>query len=216
MNIILFGAPGAGKGTQADNIVKEFNLYKVSTGDLLREEIKKSTNIGKKIKPGIDRGQLISDDIINEIIINILSNKKYFNRLIFDGYPRNLNQAKNLDFQIKKYNQKISCILNLNIDKESIIKRILGRIICTKCNLTFNTFFNPPEKEKHLCDAKYLKKRSDDNREIVENRFETYKQDTLPILKHYAEQKILHEIDATRKINEIYDQISSIIASLET
>ena len=96
MNIILFGPPGAGKGTQADNIVKNFNLYKISTGDLLREEMKKSTDLGKKIKTKIDQGLLVSDDIVNNLIIKILSSKKNINSLIFDGYPRNLNQAKSL------------------------------------------------------------------------------------------------------------------------
>ena len=155
MNIILFGPPGAGKGTQADNIVKNFNLYKISTGDLLREEIKKSTDLGKKIKTKIDQGLLVSDDIMNSLIIKILSRKKNINGLIFDGYPRNLNQAKSLDSLIKKYNQKISYALSLNVDKETIIKRVLGRLICTKCGLTFNKYFNPPKKEKYNCRLNY-------------------------------------------------------------
>ena len=106
MNVILFGPPGAGKGTQADNIARAFNLHKVSTGDLLREEVKKKSVLGIKIKSILDQGLLVSDDIINDLIENILSNKKYFNRLIFDGYPRNFNQVKYLDILIKKYNQK--------------------------------------------------------------------------------------------------------------
>ena len=103
MNIILFGPPGAGKGTQADKIVKKFNLYKVSTGDLLREEIKDNTNFGNKIKSIIDKGLLVSDNIINDLIIKVLSDKKLYNRLIFDGYPRNLKQAKNLDYIVLNY-----------------------------------------------------------------------------------------------------------------
>ena len=144
MNIILFGPPGSGKGTQADNIVKNFNSYKISTGDLLRVEMKKNTDLGKEIKTKIDRGSLVSDDIINNLIVKILSSMKNINGLIFDGYPRNWNQAKSLDSLIKKYNQKISCVLSLNIDKETIIKRVLGRLICTKCGLTFNKYLNPP------------------------------------------------------------------------
>ena len=216
MNIILFGPPGAGKGTQADNIVKNFNLYKISTGDLVREEVKKNTDLGRKIKPKIDQGLLVSDDIINNMIAKILSNKKNINGLIFDGYPRNWNQAKSLDSLIKKYNQKISCVLSLNIDKETIIKRVLGRLICTKCGLTFNKYFNPPKKEEHNCRLNYLKARSDDSEKTIMNRIGIYTNKTLPILDYYEDQKILHKIDATGEINKIYEEIRGIITSLET
>ena len=124
MNIILFGPPGAGKGTQADNLVKDSNLYKISTGDLLRKEIKNNTLLGKKIKSVINKGLLVSDDIINDLMEKVLSDKKINNRLIFDGYPRNINQAKQLDLLIKKYNQKISCVLYLNVDKDLYIAKL--------------------------------------------------------------------------------------------
>ena len=214
MNIILFGPPGVGKGTQADNMVKNFNLHKISTGDLLRDEIKKNTDLSKKIKSIIDKGLLVSDETISDLIVKILSKKIYFNRLIFDGYPRNLNQAKSLDLLIKKYNQKISCVLNLNIDKESIIKRILGRLVCTKCGLTFNKYFDPPQKEKYDCNLKYLKTRSDDNKNTIKNRLKIYTNKTLPILDYYADQRILYKIDGTRKINQVYGEICDIIGSL--
>ena len=216
MNIILFGPPGAGKGTQADNIVKNFNLHKLSTGYLLREEIKNNTDLGNKIKSKIDQGLLVSDNIINDLIDKILSSKKYYNRLIFDGYPRNLNQAKSLDLLLIKYNQKISCVINLNVDKESIIKRILGRLVCSECGLTFNKYFDPPQKEKYNCNLKYLKARTDDNEKTIEKRFDTYTKKTLPILDYYADQKILYKIDGTRQINQIIDEIRSIFDSLET
>ena len=216
MNIILFGPPGVGKGTQAGNIVKDFNLHKISSGDLLRDEIKKNTDLSKIIKNKIDQGLLVPDDIISDLIIKILSKKEYFNRLIFDGYPRNLRQAKSLDLIVKKYNQKISCVLNLDVDKESIIKRILGRLVCTKCGLTFNKYLNLPQKEKYDCNLNYLKTRSDDNEKTIKNRFEIYTKKTLPILDYYADQKILHKIDGSRKINQVYDDICDIISSLET
>ena len=216
MNIILFGPPGAGKGTQADNVVKNFNLYKISTGDLLREEIKKNTDLGKKIKTKIDQGLLVSDDIINNLMAKILSSKENINGFIFDGYPRNLSQAKSLDALIIKYNQKISCALSLNIDKETIIKRVLGRLVCTKCGLTFNKYFNPPKKEKYNCRLNYLKTRSDDSEKTIKNRIGIYSSKTLPILDYYEDQKILHKIDATGEISKIYDEIHGIITSLET
>ena len=216
MNIILFGPPGAGKGTQADKIVRNFDLYKVSTGDLLREEIKNNTDLGNKIKSIIDKGLLVSDNIINDLIIKILSDKKLYNRLIFDGYPRNLEQVINLDSCIKRYKQKISCVLSLNVEKEFIIKRILGRQICTNCGLIFNEYFKPATSINHSCDPKFLKKRSDDNEETIINRFETYLNTTLPILNFYKEQNLLHHINGMSEIDQIFDEIRYIIASLET
>ncbi len=216
MNIILFGPPGAGKGTQGTKIVKKFNLHKVSTGDLLREEIKNNTDLGNKIKSIMDRGSLISDNIINDLISKVISNKKFYNRLIFDGYPRNLKQGKNLDSQIKKYKQKISCVLSLNVDKESIIKRISGRQTCVNCGLIFNEYYYPASSKNHSCDPKFLNKRSDDNKKIIINRFETYLNKTLPILDFYKEQNLLHQINGMAKIDQIFDEICGIIASLET
>ena len=216
MNIILFGPPGAGKGTQATKVVKKFNLHKVSTGDLLREEIKNNTDLGNKIKSIMDRGSLISDNIINDLITKVISNKKFYNRLIFDGYPRNLKQGKNLDSQIKKYKQKISCVLSLNVDKESIIKRISGRQTCVNCGLIFNEYYYPASSKNHSCDPKFLNKRSDDNKKIIINRFETYLNKTLPILDFYKEQNLFHQINGMSKIDQIFDEICGIIASLET
>ena len=212
----MFGPPGAGKGTQATKVVKKFNLHKVSTGDLLREEIKNNTDLGNKIKSIMDTGSLISDNIINNLITKVISNKKFYNRLIFDGYPRNLKQGKNLDSQIKKYKQKISCVLSLNVDKESIIKRISGRQTCVNCGLIFNEYYYPASSKNHSCDPKFLNKRSDDNKKTIINRFETYLNKTLPILDFYKEQNLLHQINGMAKIDQIFDEICGIIASLET
>ena len=216
MNIILFGPPGAGKGTQSNNLVKDFNLYKISTGDLLRKEVKKETALGIKIKSMLDQGMLVSDDLINGLIETILSNKGNFNRLVFDGYPRNFNQVKHLDILIKKYNQKISCVLSLKVDQDIVIKRIIGRQVCSKCGLTFNEFFNPSTKEKHNCDIKFLQKRSDDNEKIARYRLATYIKETLPVLNYYQNQNLLYEIDGTDHIHKIYKEIRRIIHSLET
>ena len=216
MNIILFGPPGAGKGTQADNIVKSFNLHKVSSGDLLRDEISKKTNLGNQIKSIIERGSFVSDEIINDLIEKILFDKKYYNRLVFDGYPRNLQQARNLDYLIEKYNQKITCVISLNVEKEIVVKRILGRQICEKCGEIFNKFFSPSTDYTHKCGNKFLKKRSDDNEEIISSRYETYLKKTLPIIDFYKDKKLLHEINGNSDIDEISTKIRDIIASLET
>ena len=216
MNIVLFGPPGAGKGTQADNLVKDFNLFKISTGDLLREEVEKGNKLGNKIKSLIDKGSFVPDNIIDDLVKNVISNKSYNSRLVFDGYPRNLNQAKELDVLVKKNNKKISCVLTLNVDKEIIVKRILGRQICSNCGLIFNEFFFPATKKNHLCDTKFLHKRSDDNEKTITNRFKTYDDMTLPILNFYREQGLLHQINGMAKIDDIYEQIRGIITSIET
>ena len=140
MNIVIFGPPGAGKGTQADFLVSEFKLLKVSTGDLLRKEIEKESDLGLEIKDIIDKGQLASDNIINSLIEKLISNNEYANKLIFDGYPRNLSQTKMLDYLLKENNQKISCVLSLNVDYKVILKRILGRQVCANCGLIFNKY----------------------------------------------------------------------------
>ncbi len=216
VNIILFGLPGAGKGTQGNILAKVFNLYKISTGDLLRDEINKKGALINKIKTIIDKGLLVSDDIINNLVENVLSNKSYYNRLIFDGYPRTMNQAEHLDVLVKKYNQKISYVFNLKVSKDSIIKRFLGRQVCSKCGLVFNEFYYPSTNENHLCDPKFLQKRSDDNEETVRNRFDTYTKETSPILNYYRDQNLLHEVDALIDISLISKEIRRIIHSLET
>ena len=215
MNIILFGPPGAGKGTQANNIEKIFKSHKVSTGDLLRKEIKYNTDLGAKIKPILEKGSLVSDDIINNVIVKILSDKTFYNRLVFDGYPRNLSQAKNLDLLLKKFNQKVSCVFNLNASKELIIKRILGRQTCSNCGLIFNKHFKPATNKNHTCDPKFLGKRSDDNESAINNRFETYLAKTLPILNFYKQQNLLHQINGLAEIDQIFKEIRDIIATLE-
>ena len=216
MNIILFGPPGSGKGTQADKLVKDLNLYKVSTGDLLRGEINKKTHLGAKIKNTIEKGNFVSDDLINNLIINIISNKSFSNRLIFDGYPRNIQQAENLDKILIQHKQKILCVLCLNVDKDVILKRILGRQACSKCGMVFNKFFNPPNKNNHKCKSYSLITRSDDTESTVVKRLDTYSEATFPLIKYYQKLDLLKEIDGNGKIDQIHEEISNIIKSLGT
>jgi adenylate kinase len=185
VNIILFGPPGAGKGTQAKYLVKKLNSFQISTGDMLRKEIQKNTSIGKKIVNDMDDGKFVSDDIVNTLIENALSDPNKKNRFIFDGYPRSLAQAKNLEILLKKNNQKIDFIFFLNVDKETIIKRIEQR--------------------------KILEKRSDDDLNTIIKRFDTYMVTTKPVLDFYSKNQNFYELDGASKIEEIKAKIDNFI-----
>ena len=189
MNIVIFGPPGAGKGTQSNLIVKKFNLHQLSTGELLRKEIKNKTELGKQISSIINSGNLVSDKIVGDLIEKYISNKIYKNRLIFDGYPRNLIQAKNLDNLLKKYDQKIDIVLKLSVSLETIKKRILER--------------------------KNLEKRADDNEEIAIKRYETYENNIKPVIDFYKQSNLLKVVNGETSISEISDEISGLIEGIK-
>ena len=211
MNIIIFGPPGAGKGTQSDKIVSKYQLFKISTGDLLRNEIKNGTLLGKKIEEIVNSGILVSDNIINDLIEKVVSDKKYKNKIIFDGYPRNVQQAKNLNTLLKKYEQKIDLVISLKVSLDLIVKRITGRLVCSKCGNIFNEFFNPPPTNLTCCEDGILKRRSDDNAETAKKRYETYENSTKPLLEYYSKSGLLKNIDGENKIEEIAVKIASFI-----
>ena len=186
MNLIIFGPPGAGKGTQADFIKKNFNLFQLSTGEVLRNEIKNKTELGKEISSIIAAGSLVSDDVVKKLVENFISNKTYEDRLIFDGYPRNLTQAKTLTELLNKYEQKINLVLKLSVSLETIKKRILER--------------------------RTLEKRIDDNEEIAIKRYKTYEKSTEPVIEYYKKLNLLKVIDGERSIDQINKEISDIIS----
>ncbi len=185
MNLILFGPPGAGKGTQAKYLVKKLDNFQISTGDMLREEIQKDSEIGKKIINDMNDGKFINDEIVNKLIENVIFDPKKKNKLIFDGYPRSLSQAKNLNLLLDSSNQKIDFIFFLNVNKETIIKRIEKR--------------------------KILEKRLDDDVNTILRRYDTYMETTRPVLDFYSKNPNFYEIDGTLKIDEITNKIDAFI-----
>ncbi|MDC0925144.1 adenylate kinase [Candidatus Pelagibacter sp.] len=211
MNIILFGPPGAGKGTQAQLIVKKHNYFQLSTGDLLRNEIKKKTDLGKEIEDIISKGNFASDEIVNKLLKNTILNLKFRDRIIFDGYPRSIEQAKNLDLILNEFDQKIDLIISLAVPREIIEKRIIGRVTCDKCNLTLNEFFNKEEIDLHPCGKEYFIKRKDDNLETIMSRYDIYTKTTEPVLNFLSKNSNFHEIDGTLEIDEITAKIDTFI-----
>ena len=212
MNLILLGPPGAGKGTQAQFIVKKFNLYQLSTGDLLRDEIKNKTGVGKKIEQTIAQGDFVVDVIVNKLLIKFITNPSHRNNIILDGYPRNINQAENLEIILNEDNQSINFIFFFKVTREIIEKRILGRVTCEKCNKTFNKYLDMDEIERHECGNNYLKKREDDNQEAVITRYDEYMKKTKPVLDFYSSRDYFHEIDGSQKIQVISNKIEQILS----
>ena len=189
MNIVIFGPPGAGKGTQSNFIVKKFNLYQLSTGELLRKEINDKTQLGQQISSIINAGNLVSDEIVGNLIAKFIINKDYKNRIIFDGYPRNLSQARYLDDLLKRNNQKIDIALKLSVSLETIKKRIFER--------------------------KNLEKRADDNEKIAIKRYETYENNIEPVINFYKQSDLLQVVNGEASITEISDEISALIEGMK-
>ena len=189
MNIIIFGPPGAGKGTQSNFIVKKYKLHQLSTGELLRKEIKEKTKLGQKIESKINSGNLVSDETVGDLIEKYISSPNFKNRLIFDGYPRNLIQVNNLDNLLKKYDQKIDLVLKLSVSLNTIKKRILER--------------------------KTQEQRADDKEHIAIKRYEMYEKNIEPVIKFYKQSKLLTVVNGEKKIAEISDEISALIAGIK-
>tara|TARA_B100001175_G_C19063862_1_gene427997 strand:+ start:7 stop:570 length:564 start_codon:yes stop_codon:yes gene_type:complete len=185
VNIILFGPPGAGKGTQSKYLVDKLNNFQISTGDILRDEIKQNSDIGQQIINDMSEGKFVSDEIVNKLIEKIMYDTHKKNKLIFDGYPRSLSQAKNLDLLLDRSNQKIDHIFFLNVKKETIIKRIEKR--------------------------KLLENRADDDLNTILKRYDTYMETTRPVLDFYSNNPNFHEIDGTQEIDEITSKIDTFI-----
>ena len=185
MNIILFGPPGAGKGTQAKFLVKILNNFQVSTGDMLRDEIKKDTEIGKKIISYMNEGKFVDDEIVNSLIKKVVSDSTKKGKLIFDGYPRTIEQAKNLDFLLTESKQQIDFIFFLNVNKETIIKRIEKR--------------------------KVEEKRGDDDLDTILKRYDTYLKTTAPVLDYYSSKQNFYELDGNLEIDQINKQIKGFL-----
>ena len=214
INIIFLAPPAAGKGTQSELLSQKYNIPHISTGDLLREEVKKGTELGDQIKEIINKGELISDKIVNNLINERLNMPDVANGYILDGYPRTLVQAHTLDEILKKINKPLNYVFYLKIGKDVALKRTCGRLTCGNCNSMYNTSFkDSAPKQEMICDkcGGALFKRNDDTEETFVTRYDNYIEQTEPVVKHYEKKGILFYVDSSINKNITFHQIESAI-----
>jgi adenylate kinase len=204
MQIVLFGPPGAGKGTQAKFLSEEFNIPHISTGDILRENVKKGTALGMKAKSYMDKGELVPDQLLNDLVHSRLEEPDTRKGFLLDGYPRTIPQAKALDEVMDDLNRKLTAVVNIEVGTGALVKRLSGRRICRSCGASYHVAFNPP-KAKDICDAcgGELYQRADDTEEAIKNRLTVYKNQTQPVLEYYKKKGVLIDIDGDREIEEV-------------
>ena len=216
MQLIMLGAPGAGKGTQAAKIVKNFSIPQISTGDMFRAAVKEGTDLGKAAKACMDAGKLVPDEVTIGIVRERLSKDDCKNGFILDGFPRTVAQADALEKILGELGKKISCVLNISVPAEYLIERAVGRRICKKCGATFHIKFNPPKAE-NICDVcggeLYL--RADDNEAAMKNRLAAYESSTRPLIDYYKKAGLYKEIDGRQAIDKVTEDLVNVLSSVK-
>jgi len=213
LRLVLLGPPGAGKGTQASAIVSKYSIPHISTGDIFRANIKNGTELGKQVEAYMKKGLLVPDELVVSIVKDRLTKEDCKEGFLLDGFPRTVNQAEALDKELKDMNLKLDRVINIEVGKEILIERAIGRRICKNCGATYHVKFSPPKVE-NTCDkcGGELYQRDDDKAETVEKRIEVYQEQTKPLIDYYKEKDLLLNIDGTKSIEEIFNDI---VASLE-
>lgn len=215
MNIILMGLPGAGKGTQASEIVKKYPIPHISTGDMFRKAIKEETDLGKEAKSYMDRGELVPDEVTIGIVRERLAEEDAKKGFLLDGFPRTVEQADALNEILSDLNRKVDAVINIEVEEEELMNRLTGRRICEVCGTTYHLVFNPPKVEG-VCDLDggKLYQREDDNPETVANRLSVNVKQTKPLLDFYENQGVLKNIDGSRQIDNVTEDVIQILESL--
>lgn len=212
MKIIMLGAPGAGKGTQAKQIAAKYEIPHISTGDIFRANIKEGTALGMEAKSYMDKGQLVPDELTVKILLDRVAKDDCKNGYVLDGFPRTIPQADVLDEAVTKLGEKIDFAINVDVPDENIIRRMSGRRACLKCGATYHVVSIPPKKEG-ICDAcgEELVIRDDDKEETVKARLEAYHKQTQPLIDYYNNKGILKEVDGTKDMNDVFADIIAIL-----
>ncbi|MBQ1567401.1 MAG: adenylate kinase [Erysipelotrichaceae bacterium] len=215
MNLLIIGAPGAGKGTMSDILIKNFDLVHISTGDMLREAVKNGTPVGKIAQGYMNAGALVPDEVIHDIIVERFSKDDLDNGFLFDGYPRTKAQAEDLSLILKQLNKKIDAVINLDISDEDLVKRITGRRLCPACGEIYNIYYKKPSKEG-ICDkcGAELIQRKDDNLESLETRLSEYHKNTQPLIEYYEEMGLVKNTDASKGVDVVFEEIRSFLEGL--
>lgn len=212
MNIILMGLPGAGKGTQAERIVEEFNIPHISTGDMFRAAVKEETPLGLEAKSYMDKGLLVPDEVVIGIVRERLGKDDCNKGFLLDGFPRTVAQAEALDITLNNMGKQIDHVIEIFVDKDVLLKRLTGRRICKNCGATYHVEFNPP-KEEGVCDrcGGELYQRSDDNEETVATRLDVNIKQSAPLLEYYGKKGLLRKINGEQEISEVFSEIASLL-----
>lgn len=216
MKILLMGPPGAGKGSQSAKLVEDFDLTNISTGEMFRESYKNNETLGIEAMKFIHKGNLVSDEITNEIVRERLLKKDAERCFILDGYPRTVAQAEALDDMLDEMNSKLTAVINIVVDKEAILERMIGRRVCKSCGATYHLSFKPPVKEG-ICDVcgGELYQREDDQLDSVKNRLEIYESKTKPIIDYYAGRGILKNVNGMQSFDEVYKDIKMALGEVQ-
>ncbi len=212
MRIVMLGAPGAGKGTQAKKIAKKYKIPHISTGDIFRANIKNETELGKKAKSYMDQGMLVPDELTISLVIDRFQEPDAQNGYVLDGFPRTIPQAERLDAALKKSGSQIDFAINVDVPDENIIQRMSGRRACVKCGATYHLQYAAPKKDG-ICDScgESLILRDDDKPETVEKRLKVYHEQTQPLIDYYAQKNVLKEVDGTQGLEDVFRQIQAIL-----